>query len=188
MTYAEKIIAYIELIFQGIEEEQRFIAGEYQWQGKYKHGESVKRGAVIAYIDKLFVALTDTTDIPSETGSDYGFLVNLTSMTASDVDIAKLIDVRNPIPPINNRSPVIAMVSTITRRYVEQKLLQVMKKQRDDVHRWRGIFHSSKAYDEGELVVFDHGLWVAKSGKGVPGTSDGWTSLEKITTKRTPTT
>lgn len=185
MSYAEKIIAYVERNFPLIEEEQRFIAGEYRWQGKYKHGKPAKRGAFIFYVDKLFVALRDTEEVPKETGADYAFLVNLTDMKASDIDVGKLIEIKNPIPPIDKRSVTIAMVSTITRNYVEQRLLRVMKKQRDDLHSWKGVFHSSKSYVEGDVVAYNHGIWIAKSGTGVPDTSDGWESLERITTKRT---
>jgi len=175
-----KAIEKVDPLLPQIDKDARLTAGKYQWGGRIKAGESVPQGTLVVFVDKVYVSLKATDSIPKQSTPAWGFLMNLKSMRVTTKPTDNWFGMSTPLPEPKKGSLDSAMTTAFARNLMAYRFDMVKRRNR---RVWRGIFKIKSSYKKGDLVAYDHGVYRAVTGKGIPGREGGWKLLELVSPK-----
>lgn len=176
---SKALIAWLERNKGGIIKDARLRGRMFRFGGRYQYGSSVPVGTGVLYLEKLMLATVESpAGLPEEGAEGWALMIDLAHMRVAD---AFWVNGPAPMPPLDKSGITAAVSSRLAQHYTMRLAAEAVLKPSPGVHKWAGLFHTSKSYSTGDIVAFNRGIFMCGSGAGVPGyNQEGWSYLDGI--------
>jgi len=163
---------WIERNIRRFVNQANYVARRVIWGGRWQHGQNTPANMIVINGDKVALALESRTDEPHEGSEGWKVLCTLKRMRFPE------------------DSPIVEWIHALDMDDIEKLadsefLTDVVKgavqKGQVDMAIWRGLWSWGLKYRTGDIVAYNHGVYQAVTGAGVPGDSAmGWVILDFV--------